>query len=102
MDVNNQVHMVDREDQVKWFLDPKTATTFIAQLDNNHFEVRQWLINGTQDVVVISAQGVMPRIGTSDHAYHSLLHCVQRDQYKFYFKSEDDAMLFKLAWGGSI
>jgi len=94
--------MVDRDDQVKWYLDPKTATSFCAQLENNHHEIRQWLLDVTQDTVVISGRGSLPRRGTTDHPTLSIYDHVYRDQYRFYFKSDQDAMLFKLAWGGTL
>lgn len=94
--------MVDRCDQVKWFLDDKLAETFCVQLKDNHHYLYRWLRQMTTGAVVISARGVMPRVGTDDHAYHSLLTHVQKDQYKVYFASPQDAMTFKVAWGGSI
>ena len=100
--MNHRIYIVDRIDQVKWFLDETTSVSFHLQMQENHRVIREWLEANTTDVVVISAQGVMPRVGTTDHAYHSLLHYVQRDQYKLYFNSEDDAVLFKLTWGGTI
>jgi hypothetical protein len=103
MDVINQnVHIVDRTDQVKWYLDPVFSTNFCVQLKDNHRYLRNWLRSMTQGTVVISCQGVMPRIGTNDHAYHTLLQSVQKDQYKVYFEDEQDAATFKLAWGGSL
>lgn len=102
MEVNTEVQFVDREDQVKWFLDPETALSFCIQLDNNHRDLRTWLRSMTVGAVVVSAQGVMPRVGTSDHPYHGLLCHVQKNQFKVYFENEQDALAFKLAWGGSL
>lgn len=102
-ELNRRVYLVDREDQVKWYLqDPAEASIFCVQLKDNHYTIRNWIECMTQYPVVISAQGRMPRIGTSDHAYHGLLEYVQKDQYKIYFEDENDAMKFKLAWGGCL
>jgi len=100
--LNQRIYIVDREDQVKWFLDVTQVTSFCIQLKDNHHTLRHWLETMAQDVVVISGQGVMPRVGTEDHPYHSLLKSIQRDQFKVYFQSEQDALAFKLAWGGSL
>jgi len=102
-DLNQRIYIVDREDQVKWYLDIKGATSFHIQMkEDNHHDLRDWLERMTQESVVISGQGVMPRIGTEDHPYHSLLNSIQRNQYKVYFQSDQDAAAFKLVWGGSL
>jgi hypothetical protein len=97
--VNLRIYIVDRVDQVRWYLDPKTCTSFCLQLKDNHHEIRSWLEQMTKDVVVISGQGIMPRMGVNDHP-NNVYQSLSREQFKLYFASEDDAMLFKLTWGG--
>lgn len=97
--MNFRIYIVDRVDQVKWYIDENTSITFCLQMKDNHREIRQWLEDMTKEAVVISGQGVMPRVGTEDHPTN-VYRAIQRDQFKLYFESEDDAMLFKLRWGG--
>jgi hypothetical protein len=98
-EVNTRIYIVDRVDQVKWYVDESQATTFTLQLEDNHKAIREWLELMTQDIVVISGQGVMPRVGTADHPTN-VYAAIQRNQYRLYFANPDDAMLFKLRWGG--
>jgi hypothetical protein len=98
-EVNNQIYIVDRVDQVKWYIDEETAMTFCLQMDKNHRVIRNWLMEMTSNTVVISGQGVMPRMGSSDHP-NNVYQSISRDQFKLYFADADDAMLFKLTWGG--
>lgn len=97
--MNHRIYIVDRVDQVRWYVDEKTATHFCLQMDKNHREIREWLEEMTQDVVVISGQGVMPRMGVNDHP-NNVYQSMAREQFKLYFANDDDAMLFKLTWGG--
>jgi hypothetical protein len=96
--MNQNVFIVDRDDQVCWYVDPEVQN-FTVQIQENHAEIRRWLINMTKDVVVISGQGKMPRPGTSDHVGDSLFYHVRRHQYRIWFSDADDAMLFKLTYG---
>lgn len=98
--MNSRIYIVDREDQVVWYVDPK-ATSFYVNLKDNKREVREWLEEMTNDVVIISGQGKMPRPGSSDHPSHSVYQHIQRDQFRVFFADEQDAMMFKLAWGGT-
>lgn len=97
-----RVHIVDREDQVKWYLDPKSSHSFCLQLDKNHHELRQWLLKMCQGVAVVSGKGTLPMPGGVDHPTRSIFENIQRDQWKVYFENEADAIAFKLAWGGSL
>lgn len=97
--MNPRIYIVDREDQVVWYLDPKSISFYLNLRDNKR-EVREWLEEMTDDIVVISGQGKMPRCGTQDHP-NNVYQSIQRDQFRVYFENEKDAMLFKLAWGGT-
>lgn len=99
--VNDQIFIVDREDQVKWYLSP-LALSFYIQIRDNHREIRDWLADMTTNRVVISAQGKLPRRGTEDHPTLSIYEHVYKDRYRVYFEDERDAMLFKLTWGGDL
>jgi len=98
--LNHRIYIVDRVDQVRWYVDEKTAVSFCLQLKDNHRIIRTWLEEMTKDIVVISGQGVMPRMGVNDHP-NNVYQSLSRDQFKLYFADADDAMLFKLTWGGS-
>ena len=97
-EVNQKIYIVDRTDQVRWYVDPEWQT-FCLQLDKNHREIRQWLEENTAEIVVISGQGVMPRMGVDDHP-NNVYTSMSREQFKLYFASDNDALLFKLTWGG--
>lgn len=99
--MNDQIYIVDRESDVKWYLD-KEAISFYISLKDNHKELRDWLEEMTVDRVVISGQGKLPRKGTTDHPTLSIYEMIYRDQYRVYFENEKDAMLFKLTWGGDL
>lgn len=98
--MNNQVHIVDREDQVSWYLDPKSVS-FCLNLKDNRLQVRTWLVESTKGVVVISGQGILPRPGLGEDA-GNIFQSIQRNQFKIYFSDDDDALLFKLTWGGCL
>ena len=102
MDVNPEVHIVDREDQALWYLDTSTAHSFCIQLDNNRKQLRDWLCRMTQKTVVVSGQGVLPPAGGMVHPTSSIYQYILRTQFKVYFEDERDAIAFKLAWGGSL
>lgn len=97
--MNDKIYIVDRADQVKWYVDETTATTFCLQLEDNHRAIREWLVEMTCDVVVISGQGMMPRPGVGDHP-NMVYSSIWRNQFKLFFANPDDAMVFKLRWGG--
>jgi len=100
--MNTNIHIVDREDQVRWFLDVDQATQICIKMPSRHHELREWLMKMTQETVVISGQGTMPRWGTTDHPSHGVYYQMQLDQWKIYFAGEQDVVAFKLAWGGVI
>lgn len=97
--MNHRIYIVDREDQVAWYVDPKTVS-FNLDLQYNKREVREWLEAMTTNIVVISGQGKMPRCGTGDHP-NNVFQSIQRHQFRVYFANEQEAMLFKLTWGGT-
>lgn len=94
-----RIHIVDREALVEWYLDP-ASISFYVNLRDNKREVREWLEEMTDGIVVISGQGKLPRRGTTDHPTLSIYEHIYRDQYRVYFENERDAMVFKLVWGG--
>ena len=96
--MNHDIHIVDRENQVKWFVDVDTYSFYI-QIRDNHREIRDWLSEMTTGRVVISGQGKLPRRGTTDHPTLSIYENIYQDQYRIYFANEKDAMLFKLTHG---
>ena len=98
--MNQKIYIIDRTDQVDWYVDPKVIS-FYVDLKDNKREVREWLEEMTTDTVVICGQGHMPRPGTTDNVAFTVFHHLNRHQYRVYFADEKDAMLFKLAWGGS-
>lgn len=97
--MNQRIYIVDREDQIAWYVDPD-AVSFNLALKDNKREVREWLEDMTIDAVVISGQGKMPRCGSDDHPTN-MFQSIQRHQFRVYFADERDAMLFKLTWGGT-
>lgn len=99
--MNQRIYLVDREDQIDWYLDPKSISFYI-QIKDNKREIREWLEEMTDDVVVISGQGKLPRKGTTDHPTLSIYEQVYQNRYRVYFANEKDAMAFKLAWGGDL
>jgi hypothetical protein len=99
--MNHDIFIVDRQDQVDWYLDPKSISFYI-QIRDNKREIREWLAEMTSDVVVICGQGKLPRRGTTDHPTLSIYEHIYRDQYRLYFANDQDAMAFKIAWGGSL
>lgn len=100
--MNSNVFIVDREDQVRWYVNKDEAANYCVQLDGNHKYLRDWLVEMTKGHVVVSGQGTMPRSGTTDHPSHNVYAMIQRNQYKVWFEDEQDAVAFKLAWGGSL
>ena len=88
---------MDREDQVVWYL-PTDSFYFMIQISDNHQEIREWLSEMTTGTVVVSGCGKIPRSG--DHPSHCVYEHIQRNQFKIYFQHEQDAVAFKLAWGG--
>jgi hypothetical protein len=96
--VNNRIYLVDRQDQVLWYLDAQGPKHQIVVRDN-HREIREWLETMTQGVVVISGQGVMPRLGSTDHP-SNVYDMMNRKVYMVHFDNLQDSMAFKLAWGG--
>jgi hypothetical protein len=97
-----RVYIVDRVDQVTWYV-PKEATKFTIKVEpTNKIAIRKWLEEMSTDDVVISGQGVMPRCGTGDHAYATLYREIQQKQFAVHFASDADAMAFKLTWGGDV
>jgi hypothetical protein len=97
--MNQKIYIVDREDQVAWYVD-SNCISFCLNLQDKKKEVREWLEQMTNDVVVISGQGKMPRCGTQDHPTN-MFSSIQRHQFRVYFADEQDAMVFKLRWGGA-
>lgn len=97
--MNTDIHIVDREDQVKWYVDD-TALSFYVHVKSDHHKLRDWLAEMTDDRVVISGQGKLPRRGTTDHPTLSIYEQIYQERYRIYFQGERDAMVFKLAWGG--
>ena len=96
--MNRRIYIVDRVDQVEWYLDT-TSTAFCLQLDNNKATIREWLESHTKGIVVISGQGNIPQPGMNLH-FTSMYEHIRKNQYKLYFGDDDDAVLFKLTWGG--
>jgi hypothetical protein len=98
-EMNTTIYIVDREDQVKWYVDP-LATSFHIDIKSDHKGLRDWLADMTTGVVVISGQGKMPKPGTNDNVTQSLFYQMNQNRYRLYFADDQDAMLFKLTWGG--
>lgn len=95
------IHLIDREDQVKWLVG-KNWSVFSIMTNENEFEIYSWLENNTKHRVVISGDGKIPPSGGMFHPTDMIFRNISGHRYKIYFENEGEALLFKLAWGGEI
>lgn len=94
-----RIHILDREDQVKWYADSSWAS-FIVKMEDDHRTVREWLEEMCQGIVVISGEGRLPPSGGMYHPTEMIFENIRRHQYRIYFELDSDAVLFKLSWKG--
>lgn len=94
----NNIHLIDREDQLVWLVDPHWSY-FCLNVERNHRQIMKWLEECTSHRVVICGGGKIPAKYDVIRA-EGLFGKIADNVYKIYFEDDDEAMLFKLTWGG--
>jgi hypothetical protein len=92
-----RVLLVDREDQLRWYVDD-SYMAFDIQLDKNHKELMDWILECTTDKVIIFSGGVIPE-PNSRFSFYELFGKIRSSKYVVYFETASDATIFKLKWG---
>lgn len=97
----SRVQIVDREDQLIWYADPDW-THFQIKVERDHRAIREWLETMTTGQVVICGCGKIHQPNGIQDLTWKIFDSIQRKVYRVYFENSDDAMTFKLTWGGDL
>lgn len=96
--MNLDIRFVNREDEARW-LDSPAMTGIYLEGNYQRREVYEWLRESTQGEIVIFSVGHMKiRTDLPDHPQR--WGHFEATRHVFKFSRRDDAMHFKLTWGG--
>jgi hypothetical protein len=97
----NKVTIVDRTDQLEWYIDSDWFSLDI-KVDKDKRLIREWLEEMAIGKVVIFGRGTVPQPNGIEDRTWQIFDSVRQGVYRVYFEKTEDAMTFKLRWGGDV